>query len=277
MALDPFDYKEPACALCGGEEFYYPNSKKSGKSIPLQSVMSKLDAALDREDYGEAKRLLQFWIGEARLLCDVRGELSVQNELVGLYRKTAEKDLALEAVNRSLEIIRSEDLERLVSAATIILNCATTMKAFGLAQQAMEHYGKVQAVYEAQLPSDDPRLGAFFNNYALALADMGKTAEAMDCFEKALKIMAKAENGALEMAVTYLNMADLYDMSDPQNQEVIASLLNRALSCLDNPQLPRDGYYAFTCRKCAPVFDYYGYFAIKNDLNKRADKIYAGN
>ena len=38
--------------------------------------------------------------------------------------------------------------------------------------------------------------------------------------------------------------------------------------------MPRDGYYAFVCEKCAPTFDYYGYFLIADDLNERAKAIY---
>ena len=36
----------------------------------------------------------------------------------------------------------------------------------------------------------------------------------------------------------------------------------------------RNGYYAFTCRKCAPSFGYFGYFVYEKELNERADIIY---
>ena len=38
----------------------------------------------------------------------------------------------------------------------------------------------------------------------------------------------------------------------------------------------RDGYYAFVCEKCAPTFDYYGWFAEAEKLNGEAARIYAG-
>ena len=66
-------------------------------------------------------------------------------------------------------------------------------------------------------------------------------------------------------------MAQLYEDTD----EEIENLLEKAYEKLNDPQPPRDGYYAFVCRKCAPTFDYYGHFAIKEELNKRADEIYA--
>ena len=276
MSLDPFDYREPACALCGGEEFYYPEKAKKS-SVALSGMMAKLDAALNREDYSEAKRLLLFWVEETQSAGDQKGELSVQNELIGLYRKLYAAQSALAAAQRSIELVAQLGLGDSVSGATILLNAATNLKAFGQTAAAMEHYEQVQQTYTRLLPENDPLLGAFYNNYALALADIGNVAQAMDCFEKALDIMKLCENGALEMAVTYLNMADLYDMSNPENEQTITALLESALTCLDSPELPRNGYYAFTCRKCAPVFDYYGYFQTKIDLNKRADDIYAGN
>jgi len=50
--------------------------------------------------------------------------------------------------------------------------------------------------------------------------------------------------------------------------------LDRAWQLLDTPSLPRDGYYAFVCEKCAPVFGYYGYFAEEAKLTGRAKEIY---
>ena len=39
----------------------------------------------------------------------------------------------------------------------------------------------------------------------------------------------------------------------------------------------RDGYYAFVCEKCAPVFDYYGYFVTARKLAEQSRRIYEGN
>ena len=41
-----------------------------------------------------------------------------------------------------------------------------------------------------------------------------------------------------------------------------------------HPGIPRDGYYAFVCEKCAPAFDYYGYFADAEEAAKKAESIY---
>ena len=43
---------------------------------------------------------------------------------------------------------------------------------------------------------------------------------------------------------------------------------------MNTESLPRDGYYAFVCEKCAPVFGYYGYFLTERELNRRAREIH---
>ena len=59
-----------------------------------------------------------------------------------------------------------------------------------------------------------------------------------------------------------------------KGEQKISQYLDTAAALLDDPSLPRDGYYAFVCEKCAPTFDYYGYFLVADDLNERARTIY---
>ena len=47
-----------------------------------------------------------------------------------------------------------------------------------------------------------------------------------------------------------------------------------AEALLDTPSVPRNGYYAFVCEKCAPTFSYYGYFLTAEKLTGRAEEIY---
>ena len=66
---------------------------------------------------------------------------------------------------------------------------------------------------------------------------------------------------------------DGYEKAEPTVQEY----MDLALELLDTPTLPRNGYYAFVCEKCAPAFGYYGYFMAEEDLKKRAKDIYERN
>ena len=67
-------------------------------------------------------------------------------------------------------------------------------------------------------------------------------------------------------------MAHLYEKLE--DYEKIEASLNAAKQALEEDSV-RNGYYAYTCRKCAPSFGYFGYFAYEKELNERADLIYA--
>ena len=62
--------------------------------IPRDRVLAKLDSLLRQNDYGAAKRLLQYWLDEAKSTGDGHGILLIQNELMGLCRKLGEKENA---------------------------------------------------------------------------------------------------------------------------------------------------------------------------------------
>jgi hypothetical protein len=54
----------------------------------------------------------------------------------------------------------------------------------------------------------------------------------------------------------------------------IRALVQQATVLLRDESIPRDGYYAFVCEKCAPVFGHYGYFAAETELKRRVKEIH---
>lgn len=78
------------------------------------------------------------------------------------------------------------------------------------------------------------------------------------------------------MAITYCNLADLVcaEVGMTEGEARIEAYLNQAEQLLDTESLPRNGYYAFVCEKCAPAFGYYGYFLTEQELSARAREIY---
>ena len=84
--------------------------------IPGRRVIEKLDEYMSRRDYAGAERHLLYWLEEARLGRDERGELVVRNELVGHYRKVGDRDKALaqgEKALAELPILTGADVPRL--------------------------------------------------------------------------------------------------------------------------------------------------------------------
>ncbi len=271
--LDEFDYKEPSCPLCDGKDFYYPQKDAPLGRIPIDRVISKVDSLFDKNDYVEAGRLLVYWENEAKALRDKRGELAIQSELIGYYRKQNNQEKGLSAVNRAIELVKELNQGDIASGATIFINCATAYKAFGMPQQAMPLYNRAEEIYKKVLTPNDARFGGLYNNMALALADLGDFKESEKSYFLALSVMEKAPHGEAECAITYINLAHTYE--DFGVTEKINECMAKAYSLLKSDNLIHDGYYAFVIEKCAPSFAYFGDNEICEQLKKEAQEIYA--
>ncbi len=260
------------CASCGYKQ---KDPDKPLGHIPVSRVIEKLDECFSRNDMADAGRLLDYWRKEAVSLRDTRGELTVVSEQIGYFRKTAEKEKALEAVSRAVELIGCSPEN--VSDGTILLNAATTLKAFGKAEEALPLYGQTFALYEKFLTNDDVLFAGYYNNYGLALSDMERYAEAEDAYQKALSIVLNKEDSRLDGAVTYLNMAHMYPYWDEKCAQDIKDCLQKAQEILEDPKNTRNGYYAFVLSKCAPSFREFGKAETAEKMEKLSEEIYAGN
>ena len=272
--LRPEDYAEPACLLCG--EPY--GAEPSIRAVPQQRIVEKLDEYMSRRDYAGAERHLLYWMEEARLGRDLRGQLMLAGELIGHYRKTGEKEKAMQRVDEALGLLQTLDFDGSVSAGTTYVNAATACSAFGDNERALELFERAREAYESAGHVRPELLGGLYNNMALACQSLGRFDEAFALYDQAMEQMGKLPGGTLEQAITCLNMADAVAARDgPEAGETrIFALLDQALELLQDESAPRNGYYAFVCEKCAPCFSYYGYFLAAEELQKEAKRIYEG-
>ena len=90
--LEPEDYAEPRCLLCD-EPF---GKTPEVKAVPQGRIIEKMNDYMSRRDYAGAERHLLYWLEEAKLGHDKGGELLIRNELVGHFRKTGNRDGAIE-------------------------------------------------------------------------------------------------------------------------------------------------------------------------------------
>ena len=270
--IGPEDYLEPSCLLCG-EPF---GEQPTLKPIPQERIIAKVDKLMSRRDYDGAERTLLYWLGEADAAGDRRGELFLRGELVGHYRKTGEKEKAFQNADRALELISELGFEGTVSAATAYVNCATAMNAFGENERSIELFRKAVPIYEKSAAARPDLLGGLYNNMGLTLAALCRYSESEESYKKALAVMGKTPGGELEEAMTLLNLANLVEAESglESGESRIFALLDEAWEKLDGEKAPRDWYYAFVCEKCAPTFEYYGYFLASAELNRRSEEIY---
>lgn len=273
--LKPEDYAEPRCLLCSEAFGVTPEVK----SVPQDRIIAKMNDYMSRNDYAGAERHLLYWLKEAELGNDRRGELMIRNELIGHFRKTGNREGAYENVDLAIKLLDDLGFKDDRTAGITYINAATACNAFGDNQKSIELFYKAQEALENANTTDCGILGGLYNNMALTLATLGKYNDAFTYYDKALNCMKKVVNGELEQAITYLNMADAYSASmGPESAEnKINELLDKAYELLKTESVPKDGYYAFVCEKCAPTFSFYGYFAAANELNRKAKEIYERN
>ena len=262
------DYEEAACPL----DMRDPKSRPA-MTVPQQRISVKLDEHMEAKDFAGAERHLLYWLEEARLGGDLRGTFMIYNEMMGMYRKTGAREKALDSAEKAIALLPELGYASSASGGTCLVNAATVCAAFDLPERSLELFTRARAIYESQLSPGDDRLGGLYNNMALTLTALGRFAEAHELFAKALSVMRGAKNGELECAITWLNMADALEAElGPEAAEArINDYLERAEALLDTPTLPRDGYDAFVCEKCAPVFERYGWFLTAQRLNARAE------
>lgn len=266
-AISREDYEERCCPL---------SKPSSITPVPIGRVIDKLDEYLGKNDLEAGEKHLKFWLKEAEAGNDARGKLTIVNEQIGIYRKLGREAEALDAVKNALALAEEMGLDGSVTMGTTLINAATALKAFRKTKEALPLYETAKELYEASLPSGDARLGGLYNNMALTVTELGDYGKARELYEKALLVMSKVKNGEADMAITYCNLADLTvaELGELDAAEKVSEYLEKAMALLSTESLPKDGYYAFVCEKCAPTFGYYGYFAYENKLSKLSEEIY---
>ncbi|MBQ2690277.1 MAG: tetratricopeptide repeat protein [Solobacterium sp.] len=265
------DYEEPVCLLDG-----IPDKPRNVKPVPQQRIMEKVEEYMSRRDYASVERHLLYWLEEAKLGTDERGELMIRNELIGHYRKSGKREEAFAQVDQALALVDTLDYGETISAGTTYVNAATALNAFGDNTRALALFHKAKDIYESAKHIDPVLLGGLYNNMALVCREVKDYARAHALYAKAYETMGKVENGALEQAITCLNEADLYtdELGAESAEHKVFELLDQAEELLDTEGIPHNGYYAFVCEKCAPAFAHYGYFLTARRLEEQAKEIY---
>ncbi|MBQ7173754.1 MAG: tetratricopeptide repeat protein [Clostridia bacterium] len=244
--------------------------------IPTGRIIEKLEAYYAKNDVESALSHLLYWLGEAKALGDRLGEYQMHNELMGHYRKNGKKEEAIEHAKAALDLLEPLGISDSVSGGIARINAATVYKAFGMPEESIALFWEAERILTRFLPPDDPRLGGLYNNMGLTLCDLSRLEEAKNCYTRALEIMQKQATGKPEVAITYLNLANLVEKKDglEAGEEEISALLDLAWENLMVKENTRDGYFAFVCEKCAPTFGYYGRFFDEAELKRIAGEIY---
>ena len=266
--LRPEDYLDPACPLCEKPA----GTAKKVQMIPQKRISQKLDELMGIKEYQQAEQLLKYWLQEARDNGDRQGEFMVLNEMMGYYRKVAEKEKGYEAIDRAIGMLDELGYRNSVSGATCYTNAATVCITFHDGERAMKLFEMAEEIYGRNIEGNEYKVAGLYNNMATALVEAGEHDRAEYCYEKALQLLENVEDSQLEAAVIYLNMLD--EKISRFGEEYVDSdeaaiLLEKAREQLDDERVVRDGYYAFVCEKCLSIYEFFGWQRYSDKLKER--------
>ncbi len=238
--------------------------------ISFCNVLDKVDDLLSKDNFVEAERILNYWVEQAKSDGDLTTELSLLNELIGMYRKQNNKEKGLAVIERALFILKTLGITD-VTYGTVMVNVATAYKVFKMSGEADKCYLLAEENYKQNLSPHDKKFAALYNNQGSLLVSCGENERAIERYKRAINILDKTEGNELEKAISLLNIADATP-NEIENENKLNALVEEAYELFDKEK-KRDSYYSFVCKKCASAFGYYGYFLYEQELLNRAKEI----
>ncbi len=167
---------------------------------------------------------------------DLKSAVAILNETAGYYRSISDYAGAFRAIERALSLMSDLGLEDSAAYGTTLLNAATAYRAAGDAATAMEHFDAARAIYERELPENDARLAALYNNLSALHQDAGQHEAARENLEKAAAVLSALPEAALDAATVQANLA--LTLSALQREDEAASALRRSLDIFERAGRP---------------------------------------
>lgn len=146
-------------------------------------------------------------LSEAEAQGDRHAAVTILNEMVGYFRSISSYKDAIWAAEYAIREMKSLGYENSVSFGTTLLNAATAFRASGDGQKALELYNGTLAIYQQQLPEDDPRLAGLYNNISSLHEAAGEYGKACELLQKALGILSRSEDTRIDAATVRTNLA----------------------------------------------------------------------
>ena len=229
--------------------------------INIDRVLKKLDEFFNNNDLYGAGEYLSFWECEARNTNDDRALLSILNEYLGYCRRVNNKEKAIDTIDECKLLIDKLGILNTISAATIIINAATTSAHFGNEKEALTFYDKAKKCYIEYNKTNTYEYATLLNNSASVMSIIKKYDDAERNYLEAIEILKKIGNHEGEIALSLTMLAHItFDKAcDPDDSiyQKVESLLDEAITFLKSDKIVRDGNFAFILDKIAPSFDYF--------------------
>ena len=175
----------------------------------VDSKLKHLDDLYAQNKIDEAEKFLVREINDINN--SVLIKISLNNELMGIYRNKGNKDACMKQVTQQLIWIADVESELdPVSEGTLYLNIANAFQAFDMLEDSYDILNKVEDIYNNNPDREDFHMASLYNNKAVVLIKLKDLDQAEVYFKMALKILKTLRESEDEIAVTYQNLANIY-------------------------------------------------------------------
>lgn len=173
----------------------------------IHSILTTYDTMFGKYALSDIEAFLYENIEKAKSLTETGVLFTLLNEMIGFCRDTTQKDKALKYCAELLQLLDAMKLEGSFEYATALLNIANAYRAFGLLEESLELFGRVEQIYKQKLEPKDFGYANLYNNWGLAYQEIEDYEKAKEVLLKALSVVDFYDEAVIPQATTRTNLA----------------------------------------------------------------------
>ncbi len=174
--------------------------------VDIQGILAEYDSMLGKRTEKELQDFLNGHLKEAEEAGDKGAQIALNNELVGITRRTGDIRAAMKACSDVTELMKELGMTKTREYTIALINMATTYRVYGLLDEAKRRYDAALALMNELALTDPVMQSLYNNNIALLHIDKGEYEQAKEHLEKALAIVSKYPEMAGDKEVTLKNL-----------------------------------------------------------------------
>lgn len=196
----------------------------------IDRILANYDAMFGKYTLPDIEAYLYKNIEEAKDGSQNGALFTLLNEMIGFCRDTTQKEKALRYCNELLALLETMKLEGSYEYATSLLNIANAYRAFGLLEESIRFFEKVEQLYKEMVLENDFAYANLYNNWALAYQELKDYKKAKEALLKALHVVDSYEDAKIKQATTRTNLAStLLQMNDEEAYQEAMKYLKKAI------------------------------------------------
>jgi len=171
----------------------------------IQTILNQLDYLFSGQQIDAVEPYLKEQLQLAYEEQDYSVCITIMNELIGFFRDTSQYEKSLEYCSQVLQLMKQLEYEGTLPFATTCLNVANALRAAGHLGESLQFYESIFPIYQKELPANDERIAALYNNLSLLYQEMGEFDKAVIALENALEVVEQGED-EIKIAITHSNL-----------------------------------------------------------------------